>query len=295
MNDLLNYLQIWGIWEHVPLQAMEAMAEWIAKNQIHSVHQVKVNKDSARVEARSQILENMRLKCCVDLPSAWPSPNWFRISISEAEFRGPRIAVVGNQGQLFSGSFVVQDRNGERKTVHPFRDGNVVRCWRVKDGSRVDVHRMKVEDRGDDGFYLVVSPVYNTFINHFSGPADLEQFFQSNKTPENLQDILAAMVGFSKRNGKIFDPQWDGVLAGLSKTDQGDKAAVKKPEEESKDSRPAAEVDDDKRRSEKKGQRHSREGGRSAKKPRPSAPKDGVRVKRGASLADARQEEAEAD
>jgi len=283
-NDLLNFIRVWAIWDHVPAEALTAMAEWVIKNQISS-GQVKMNQDKASVEVRSQIQENMRLKRCVDLPSFWPPPTWFRISISEAEFKGPRIAVVGFRGQLIGGSFITEGKDGERKMIHPFRDGNVVRCWRAEGGKKVDVHYMRVEDRGDDGFYLVISPVYETFINQFSGPEDLERFFRENKTPENLQDILTAMVGFSRKNGKIFNPQWDGVLAALStKTDQeGDKTpAEKKPEGF------VPPVGTDKPHSEKKERRHSREGGRSAKKkPRPEVPEDQTPVvKPGASSKD---------
>lgn len=281
-NDLLNFIRVWAIWDHVPAEALAAMAEWVVKNQI-SLGQVRMNRDKASVEVRSQIQEDMRLRRCVELPSFWPPPTWFRISISEAEFKGPRIAVVGFRGQLIGGSFITEGKDGERKMIHPFRDGNVVRCWRAEGGKKVDVHYMKVEDRGDDGFYLVMSPVYETFINQFSCPEDLERFFREKKTPENLKDILTAMVGFSRKNGKVYNPQWDGVLAALStKTDQGDNKtpAEKKPESS------VSPVGAGKPRSDR-GQHHGHEGGRSAKKPKPEAPEDQAPVvKPGASSRD---------
>lgn len=286
MSDLLNFVMVWAIWENVPENVLAAMGEWIVKNQI-TPSQVKMDKDKAIVSAKSQLAENMRLQRVVDLPPEWPEPTWFRISVSEAEFKGPRIAVVNRYGQLIGGSFVIQGRDGEKKMVHPFRDGNVVRCWKVRGGSKVDVHYMKVDARSD-GFYLVVSPVLDTFINQFSSSEDLEKFFKGNHTPENLQEILAAMVGFSRKNGKFFNPQWDGVLAGLGKNEEP------KVSEEKSEGPKASVAGSGKPRSDKE-RRHGHEGGRSAKKPKPGVPEDEVDVKRGASLADVQAQEVPAE
>lgn len=262
-DDLLRFVRVWAVWENVSKGVLDLVAEWVAKSQLPS-KLVRVEEGASKFSIKCRLDTEMELVPALSDPlPKLPDPSWFRISVSEAEFKGPVIAVVSNRGEELGGAFITESPNGERMMIHPFRDGVVVRRWKGRDGSKVNAHYLSVCQQGAR-YHLVVSPRLSVFIPEFSGPKDLEDFFQASRVPENLQDIIAAMVGFSRVNGKTFDPKWDGALADLHRP-------------EGPSSKPRSD----------KEQRHGHEGGRSAKKPRPEVPEDKLPVvKPGASSKD---------
>lgn len=271
LADLLKFVRVKAVWENVPKNILAAVSEWVAKNQLKK--QVYVDEAKSKVFVGCEIgpEPDKELAPAVSIPLPnLPDPTWFRISISEAELKGPAIAVVNHGGELLGGAFLRESPNGERMMIHPFLDGIVVRRWKVRDGSHVDAHRLSVSHVGGR-YLLAVSPRLDVFIPDYSSESDLEASFQDSHVPENLQDIVAAMVGFG-HSDRDYNPDWDGPLAELHK------------KQEPENSRLVVEtdvVDSGKRRS-KKERRHKEEGS----KPKPETPEEMPRIPVGASLQD---------
>ncbi|MDP2855988.1 MAG: hypothetical protein Q8N90_02580 [bacterium] len=276
MNDLLRYVRVKAVWENVPKPILAVVSEWIVKNQLQK--QVQVGEAKSKIFLACELGPEPEQELIPDVPVPLPNlpnPNWFQIRISEAEFKGPAIAVVDPMGKSTGGFYIRELENGERMRFHFFQQGTVVRHWKVRGGNKVDASELSVCQRSGR-YYLIVSPLLDVFVRDYKSSDDLEGFFRFGQVPENLQGIIAEMVGI-RPSGGTFNPVWDGALAELHK-----KQEVVEPIKDS-DSKP----DSGRPRSHNKERRRTE-----GHKPRPEVLEEVPCVKAGASLQDV-QEEAE--